>query len=266
LPINSQFTRPHGAAAPNPATLSTDFSELFPRGVAAAELRLPGDPSLLFPEEAVSVVKAVPKRVGEFAAGRLCARRALAEFGITGFPLTMAPDRAPVWPESMVGSITHTRGLCAAVVAERRRFASLGLDVEVAGDVKRDLWRHICVAAELAWLESLPVPAQASAATLVFSAKEAFYKCQYPVTGERLIFSDLRVTLAEPEAGGRRGAEGAVLVTPTRSLAIGASPRSGFRGSYRVCDDYVCAGFCLPAEGITGPTEPAPKPTTTNRD
>ena len=97
---------------------------------------MPGDASLLYPEEAVSVAKAVPKRVGEFAAGRLCARRALAEFGITGVPLTMAPDRAPVWPESMVGSITHTRGLCAAVVAERRRFASLGIDVEVAGDVE----------------------------------------------------------------------------------------------------------------------------------
>jgi 4'-phosphopantetheinyl transferase EntD len=267
LPINSQFTRPHGAAAPNPATLSTAFAELFPRGVAAAELRMPGDVALLYPEEAVSVVKAVPKRVGEFAAGRLCARRALAEFGITGVPLTMAPDRAPVWPESMVGSITHTRGLCAAVVAERRRFASLGLDVEVAGDVKPDLWRHICVGAELAWIESLPVSAQASAATLIFSAKEAFYKCQYPVTGERLIFADVRVTLAEPDAAGWSGAQGIVLVTPTRPLAISACPETEFRGTYRAHAGYVSAGFSLPADGlVTRPTEPEPIRSTTSRD
>ena len=259
--IHSQFT-PHGAAGPNPATLSTAFSELFPPGVAAAELRMPGDASLLYPEEAVSVVKAVPKRVGEFAAGRLCARRALAEFGITGVPLTMAPDRAPVWPESMVGSITHARGLCAAVVAERRCFASLGLDVEVTGDVKRDLWRHICVAAESAWLESLPVPAQASAATLIFSAKEAFYKCQYPITQERLNFSDLRVGLAEP---GEVGRGGAVLVTPTRPLSIATSTSTTFRGHYRIHDPYVSVAMYLPADALIDPTEPTPRRPPTGR-
>src|SRR5580698_7785223 len=68
LPINSQFTQPQGAAMPNPAVLSTVVSELFPRGVVAAELRTPGDASLLYPEEAQSVARAVPKRVGEFAA------------------------------------------------------------------------------------------------------------------------------------------------------------------------------------------------------
>ena len=255
VPIHSQFAR-HGATAPNPATLSTAFSELFPPGVAAAELRMPGDASLLYREEAVSVAKAVPKRVGEFAAGRLCARRALAEFGITGVPLTMAPDRAPVWPESMVGSITHTRGLCAAVVAERRRFASLGLDVEVAGDVKRDLWRHICVAAESAWLESLPVPAQASAATLIFSAKEAFYKCQYSITRERLNFSDLHARLAEPGEVGRSGREGTVLVTPTRPLSIATSTSVTFRGRYLFRDPHVAVAMYLPAAFISTPCRP----------
>jgi 4'-phosphopantetheinyl transferase EntD len=224
---------------------------------------MPGDASLLYPEEAVSVVKAVPKRVGEFAAGRLCARRALAEFGITGVPLTMAPDRAPVWPESMVGSITHTRGLCAAVVAERRRFASLGLDVEVAGDVKRDLWRHICVAAELAWLESLPVPAQASAATLIFSAKEAFYKCQYSVTQERLNFCDLH---ARPAESGEVGRSGSVLVTPTRPLSIATSASATFRGRYRIDDPYVSVAMYLPAAAaLIDPTEPTPRRPPTGR-
>ncbi|HTB28541.1 MAG TPA: 4'-phosphopantetheinyl transferase superfamily protein [Steroidobacteraceae bacterium] len=255
MPIHSQFAR-HGAAAPNPATLSTAFSELFPPGVAAAELRMPGDASLLYPEEAVSVAKAVPKRVGEFAAGRLCARRALAEFGITGVPLTMAPDRAPVWPESMVGSITHTRGLCAAVVAERRRFASLGIDVEVAGDVKRDLWRHICVAAESAWLESLPVSAQASAATLLFSAKEAFYKCQYSITRERLNFSDLHAKVAESGEAGGSGREGTVLVTPTRPLSIATSTSATFRGRYLFRDPHVAVAMYLPAAFVNTPCRP----------
>jgi 4'-phosphopantetheinyl transferase EntD len=259
LPINSQFTPPRAAAAPNPATLSTVLSELFPPGVAAVEMRAEGDPSLLHREEAVSVAKAVPKRVGEFAAGRLCARRALAQFGISDFVLKMAPDRVPVWPASMVGSITHTRGFCAAVVAERRRFSSLGIDVEAAGGVKRELWRHICVPAESAWLESLPEAVRDSAATLVFSAKEAFYKCQYPVTGERMHFADLCVTLSGPAAGVWDGAVAAVSATPTRLLAISAGcPEPRFDGSYRVHDGYVVAGFYLPAAPLISLSGSAP--------
>jgi 4'-phosphopantetheinyl transferase EntD len=59
----------------NPAAHSPSIESLFLPGVAAAELCGPGDPELLAPEESVAVARAVPKRVREFAAGRLCARR-----------------------------------------------------------------------------------------------------------------------------------------------------------------------------------------------
>ena len=82
----------------NPAVLSASVGALFPPGASAAELRAPGDPALLLPEEAAFLGRAVPKRVREFAAGRLCARRALAQFGISDFPLRVAADRQAVWP------------------------------------------------------------------------------------------------------------------------------------------------------------------------
>jgi 4'-phosphopantetheinyl transferase EntD len=241
VPINSQFS--HALEAPNPAALSAALAALFPPGVIAAELRGPGEAALLHPEEARSVAKAVPKRVGEFAAGRLCARRALTELGISNFALTMAPDRAPVWPDPIVGSITHTRGFCAAVIAERRRFAALGLDVEVAGDVKRELWPHICVPRELVWLDSLPPDDRAAAATLVFSAKEAFYKCQYPLTGERLSFADVWVSVGAAS----------LVISPARRLNLSPGVDGEFRGSYRIEDGYVSAAFW-----VTDPTTPAP--------
>jgi 4'-phosphopantetheinyl transferase EntD len=259
--------RPESSAAPNPATLSGAIAALFPPGIAAAELRAPGDSSLLYPEEALSVVNAVLKRRAEFTAGRLCARRALAEFGITGFALRRAPDRMPVWPDSMVGSITHTQGFCAVVVAERRRFSSLGLDVEAAGGVKRELWRHICVPAEWRWLESLPPLAQSSAATLIFSAKEAFYKCQYPVTRQRMGFADLRVTVPAADARGWSGTNGEIIATPARQLAISAGRERGFHGTFRLHEGYVLAGFSFPAAGtVTSPSAPAPRRSATARD
>src|SRR5277367_4009474 len=161
--INSQFSadRLHDSTALNPAMLSTTITGLFPSGVVGAELRAPGAPSLLLPDEASSVSNAVPRRIQEFAAGRLCARRALAEFGVTDFPVRAARDRQPVWPESLIGSITHTQGFCAAVVAERARLIAVGVDSEVVGAVKSDLWPSICVAAEAAWLGALQPAEQA---------------------------------------------------------------------------------------------------------
>jgi 4'-phosphopantetheinyl transferase EntD len=240
VPINSHFS------VLNPATLSTGFASLFPTGVVAAELRAPGAASNLLPEEAESIANAVPKRIQEFAAGRLCARRALEEFGVTHFPVRVAQDRQPVWPESLIGSITHTVGLCAAVVAERSRFMALGVDSEIVGAVKVNLRRRICVEAEMAWIEELEPAGRAAAATLIFSAKEAFFKCQYPLVGERLNFHDLRVTALEWGAP-----VGVFTVAPTRPLAVfnrTCTPMTEpVLGSYRFHEEFVSAGVNLAA-------------------
>src|SRR3984893_9355145 len=87
---------------------------LFPRSVVVRDRRIPGDPVELHPAEAEYVARAVPKRIAEFAAGRACARAALAEFGVREFALRAAPDRQPLWPEGFIGSIAHTAGLRAA--------------------------------------------------------------------------------------------------------------------------------------------------------
>ncbi len=235
----------------NPATLSAELSRLFAPGAVVAELRSSGDPQLLLPEEAACLGRAVPKRVGEFAAGRLCARRALAEFGIVDFPIRVAADRQPLWPPSMVGSITHTAGLCAAVAAERRHAdapgadapgaVALGLDCEVVGDVNRELWPTVCTSAELEWVASLPAAERAAAAGLIFSAKEAFYKCQYPVAGERLNFHDVSVRI--PSWG---AAAGEFRMHAARRIALCAHAPQPWQGRYLFHERWVTAGISMP--------------------
>ncbi len=128
----------------NPARFSAAVGGLFPPAVIACELREAVDPALLWPEEARHLSSAaVPKRVQEFVAGRLCARRALAELGIVDFPIRVAADRQPCWPAQAVGSITHTAGFCAAVVAARDRILALGLDTEV-GTLESGKWADLC--------------------------------------------------------------------------------------------------------------------------
>jgi 4'-phosphopantetheinyl transferase EntD len=231
----------------NPATLSTELASLFPPGVVAAELRGAGDPGLLLPAEAAHLGRAVSKRVQEFAAGRLCARRALAEFGMGDFPVEVAVDRLPIWPELMLGSITHTAGFCAAVVAERRCLTALGLDSELVGDVRREIWPSICVPLETAWLESLPESQRAAAVTLIFSAKEAFYKYQYAVVRERLNFHDARV---ETPAWG--AAEGVFRIHATRRIALLLHTSLPLEGRYRFHEEFVTAAMGSAASGRSG--------------
>ena len=223
----------------NPAQLSATLGGLFPAGAVVAELHGPGDTGLLLPLEARRLGKAVPKRAREFAAGRLCARRALAEFGILDFPLEAGDDRAPIWPRGMVGSITHTAGFCAAVVADRTCAASLGIDSEVVGDIKIEIWSSVCLPIEIDWVRSLPAAEQTAAVALIFSAKEAFYKCQYPLSRETLGFHDVR---AETQG---LGFEGAFRIHATRRIALQSALPLG--GRYLFHEAFVSAGLSLNA-------------------
>jgi len=175
-------------AAPLPA-----IGSLFPPHVMV-EQEIPGAPaSGLFPEEAALVARAVDRRRFELAAGRRCARRALGRLGIGPVAIPSAPDRSPVWPTGVVGSIAHTRGLCVAAVTLSSRVRSVGVDVEGDRRLRRRLWERIGTAAELRWLAEMPEPEAARLATVLFSAKECFYKWQYPVTRCYLGFGDVAV-------------------------------------------------------------------------
>ena len=226
----------------NPAGLSPLVTRQFPAGVVGAELRIAGDPSLLLPGEAQFPGRAVPKRIQEFSAGRLCARRALAEFGFTGYPIRMNGDRRPQWPAPIVGSITHTTGICGAAVAERRQFRAIGLDVEIVGSVTPEIWPTICTPEETAWLGALREPEQSRCAALIFSAKESFYKCQYGVTRQWLEFDD--VTLDFPSGNARAGC---FAVRLRRRIAALEHGTKLLMGRFEFHGSLVVTGMVLPA-------------------
>jgi 4'-phosphopantetheinyl transferase EntD len=150
----------------------------------------------LLPDEEAMVARAIERRRREVAAGRSCARRALALLGAPPTALPADGDRVPRWPSGVVGSITHTRGFCAAAVAWQRDLRALGIDAEHPIDTERaDVMRLVATPGEAAWLARLGQDQRAAGAGLVFSAKEALYKCQFPLTREMLDFSDVELWL-----------------------------------------------------------------------
>jgi 4'-phosphopantetheinyl transferase EntD len=236
-----------GLPGMNPAGLATHLNGLFAPGALAADLRQPGDPELLLPAEAAFLGRAVIDRAREFAAGRLCARRALQEFGIVNFPIEVGDGRQPIWPASMVGSITHTGGFCAAVVAERIRIRALGIDSETIEHVNSELWPAVCVPEELAWVHSLAPSSQRCAVALIFSAKEAFYKCQYPLVRERLNFHDARIEAGAWNGDAAHGVIQAFKIHPTRSIALRTAAVLALQGRFLFHDGLVTAGMSLAA-------------------
>jgi 4'-phosphopantetheinyl transferase EntD len=213
---------------------------MLPANVIVTELRQPGDPALLLPAEATFVSRAAPKRVHEFAAGRLCARRALAEIGVEQFALHVAADRTPIWPLGITGSVTHTAGLCLAAVAKLSDVASLGIDCEVVGAATKDIWPSICLSAELHWASSLPNGKLPAAISLIFSAKEAFYKCQYSLDREWLDFQDLLISVES-----WHDSHGWFTVRAMRHLAFNQRTEMPVRGSYIFHDRFVATAVAV---------------------
>lgn len=217
------------------------IASLLGHGVAASELRRAGDPAWLLPAERLALRAPCDKRLQEFAAGRACARHALGQLGLPPLALLPDDDRCPSWPAPVVGSITHTAGLCAAVVAPRGRYAALGLDAEVAEDVTPDVLAYICTPAELAWLARLPETLRASASALIFSAKEAFYKCQFALSRQWLEFHEVTLELTEHDL--LMGRFTVHPLIPIRGLA----PQARWPGRFRLAGHWVIAGIAFPA-------------------
>lgn len=147
------------------------------------------------PEEASAVEGAAEKRRREFAAGRICARRALGRLGLPEVGIPRNPDRTPAWPEGVIGSISHTRGHCAAAVAKQSAIVALGIDVEGREPLKEGMARRICSEGELARLAALGDHPPEVWAKLIFSAKESFYKAYFPNEHVELGFRDAEIEI-----------------------------------------------------------------------
>ena len=216
------------------------LTDLFGHGVEGVELCGPASASWLHPEEAPYVERAVEKRRLEFAAGRTCARQALAAVGVPNFPLRVGEDRVPLWPKTTIGSITHTTRYCGAVACRRDRFSGIGVDVELRRSVKRELEEMICTRGERAWLDAVEPDRREDAATLLFSAKEAFYKAQFCVTGEWLDFQDVNLKIDLQRASFE--------VTVCKSLTELDARRGRLNGRFSFSEEHVFTGIALNAK------------------
>jgi len=178
------------------SNLSAVLVSVTPDGMAAKIAPIDGSHDL-FDVEDRAIHNAAPRRRDEFAAGRAAARGALATLAIAPVPIPRAPDRRPLWPNGIIGSISHTDGIAAAIVGHDQTTASVGLDIEGDAPLKKELRKYILTRSEAAARKARPLVANSSRCKATFAAKEALFKAIYPITGQFFGFLDANVDLHE---------------------------------------------------------------------
>lgn len=146
------------------------------------------------------LVNAVPKRWRDYLAGRYCAREALGRLdpALADRRVETGPNREPLWPRGVVGSITHTEGFAAAAVALQSEVLGLGLDAERILDPERasEIERLVLRDEERRHASSTGL-SHHELVSLAFSAKEAAFKCLYAFGRELWDFTELALTAVD---------------------------------------------------------------------
>lgn len=169
---------------------------------------------------------ATTPRQTQFLAGRACALRALRALGVRG-EVGRSPNRRPVWPVGVVGSITHCGHRAMAAAAPASVLSCLGVDLEHLDEVGPELSEVVLTPTERCWLGEAAGPRQVG---IVFSLKESAYKCWSPLTGRIIDYSDIEVR-ADPGTS--------TFTARILGPAGNPMPLPQVTGRYAVRDDHV---------------------------
>lgn len=140
----------------------------------------------------VQLQQAVEKRQAEFLAGRLLAAAAQTALGRHPVQIGIGPDRAPIWPVGLAGSISHSGDICACLLMTKDQGLP-GIDVEriARGSALKAIMEATLADGDAELLDN--VENIATVATLCFSAKETLFKSLYPLVGRFFGFECARL-------------------------------------------------------------------------
>jgi 4'-phosphopantetheinyl transferase EntD len=193
----------------------------------------------LHPLEQNHVKKAVQKRRNEFSTGRVCAHLALTALGKPTTPLLAGDKREPLWPEGIIGSISHSANCCIAAVSDDPALLSIGLDVEKNEAISASIRDMIALPEEIEALANYKDDPRLW--KLIFSAKESVYKCLFPLLHQWIGFKQARLNFDFHQ--------GTFSAQLDPSLSIPERFSSAMHGRFLLSDDYLFT--CLEIRNLT---------------
>jgi 4'-phosphopantetheinyl transferase EntD len=147
--------------------------------------------------------KVSPLRVRQFATGRYLSRKAIELAGGSAKSIVATDARGiPIWPDGLTGSISHTATDCVVAVASQDSISSVGIDLETnEANFSRNEWDLVSSETERRHSKKCYGLSSDQFVNLIFSAKEAVYKCLAQVAEIELGFEDVECCLRPDEQG-----------------------------------------------------------------
>jgi 4'-phosphopantetheinyl transferase EntD len=212
------------------------IEQVLPPQVASCAMRGDGVAVPLFAAELLEIRGAVDKRRREFTTGRACARFALAKLQLPPAPIPRGAWREPIWPDGVVGSITHCNAYCAAAAAFQRDVLTIGIDAEPNEALPSGTLEQVAVPEERAWLTTAPAGVHWD--RLLFSAKESVFKAWFPLARTWLGFEQAIVVFHPTE-----GTFDVQLLVPCPAVLAKCSKQ--ISGRYLVQDGLIVTAIAL---------------------
>lgn len=103
----------------------------------------------------------------------------------------------PLWPEGVVGSISHSDSVAVAAVAQSNRYRCLGIDFQKFRPTRPESLRRICHRSETDWVLA-PEGRNEHRMLWMFSAKESIFKALYPDVRRFFGFHAVELRLSAP--------------------------------------------------------------------
>jgi enterobactin synthetase component D len=142
------------------------------------------------------------ERKTEFLRGRKCAQEALKKLyakdrGPWGkYEIGVNKDRSPSWPPGITGSITHNKNWIMSCVSYEKEVCGVGVDIENTLRFKtlKKVGSKIFAGKEERLGHSIENQmGHHDFLTLIFSSKEALFKCLYPLCKTFFYFKDAEI-------------------------------------------------------------------------
>ncbi len=130
----------------------------------------------------------------EFIAGRILLHQLEPSIG----EILRDPNGMPRWPHGFIGSVSHKNGYVIAAMGSALDFIGIGIDLELKAGASLRIQEVVCRDQEITWLESVAAK-KSEMLTLIFSAKEALFKCCYPSSQIWFGFHDAQVLEVDEE-------------------------------------------------------------------
>ncbi|MDG4878522.1 4'-phosphopantetheinyl transferase superfamily protein [Mesorhizobium sp. WSM4935] len=189
-------TPPTGARPDIEMAVERALTGFAPPGlITGCRLICTGDERYLLPAENASIATRGHRARAASGAGRLVAHELLRRLGCANPAVPRGQLGNPIWPAGIIGSIAHNDDLAVAVAARSVAMTSVGVDIEPALPLPRELEAIVATPQDrLGDLDPLV------AGRILFAAKEAVYKASFPLDGRVLGFEDIAADLESGEA------------------------------------------------------------------